>query len=182
MNWCITFIVGLFFAISAHASCWEEAAEIYKVDPQLLKSISWTESRGRSDAVGPPIKGGHRALGHMQINTVHLPTLQKYGITKNDLFNSCLSTKLGAWVLADCMEKFGNTWKAVGCYNTGPYSKNVPAQLRYVTQVQKYYKAYSAKGEPKTSERTEREIEVIQVTAQSMPDNNEVPVAVNEEE
>ncbi|KVP38372.1 lytic transglycosylase [Burkholderia ubonensis] len=127
---------------SALASCWSEAAALYDVDPILLKAIGWHESRGWSGAKGPVLPDGNRAIGVMQINTVHLPILTRAGIRREDLLDACTSEKVGAWVLANCIKQFGPTWKAVGCYNTGPASSNVAAQLRYVRSVQRYYSAY----------------------------------------
>ncbi|KWD78482.1 lytic transglycosylase [Burkholderia ubonensis] len=128
--------------LSALASCWSEAAALYDVDPILLKAIGWHESHGWSGAKGPVLPDGNRAIGVMQINTVHLPTLTRAGIRREDLLDACTSEKVGAWVLANCIKQFGPTWKAVGCYNTGPASSNVAAQLRYVRSVQRYYAAY----------------------------------------
>lgn len=131
----------------ARASCWEEAAREHGIDPLLLKAIAWQESRGWTGAVGPKLPGGNRAIGLMQINTVHLPTLEKYGIRREHLFDACVSQRVGAWVLADCIHRFGPTWKAVGCYNTGPGSKNIAAQERYVRSVQRFYQGYRQQAE-----------------------------------
>lgn len=131
----------------AVASCWEQAGQNYGIDHLLLKAIAWNESRGWTGAVGPKLKDGNRALGLMQINTIHLPELARYGINKEDLFDACVSANVGAWVLADCIQKFGPTWKAVGCYNAGPRSKNVAAQVKYIKDVQKFYDGYRRQQE-----------------------------------
>lgn len=119
----------------------------FGIDPLLLKAIAWKESRGHADAVGPLLKDGNVALGQMQINTVHLPELRKFGIERRHLLNACVSQEVGAWVLADCMSKFGATWKSVGCYYTGPKSSNVVAQLEYVRDVQRFYAGYKKQAE-----------------------------------
>ncbi|KMQ81320.1 Conjugative transfer transglycosylase [Candidatus Burkholderia pumila] len=118
------------------------AGSQYSIDPALLKAIAWKESRGWTGARGPMLKDGNQALGLMQINTVHLPTLVRAGIQRRDLFDACTSQRISAWVLASCIAQFGSTWKAVGCYNTGPASTNTAAQIRYVRDVQRYYAAY----------------------------------------
>lgn len=128
--------------LAAYATCWNEAAAAYNVDPLLLKAISWKESRARPAAVGPLLPDNNRALGHMQINTIHLPELRKRGINREDLFDPCISIKVGAWVLSDCIKKFGQTWKSVGCYYAGPGSKNTAAQVEYVADVRRYYEGY----------------------------------------
>lgn len=130
----------------AAAACWDQAAARYGVNAELLKAIGWVESNWRADAVGPPLSDGNVALGLMQINTVHLPKLALYGIRREDLFNACVSQNVGAWVLADCMRRFGNTWKAVGCYNTGPASNNEAAQLRYVAKVSKHFARFKSQA------------------------------------
>jgi len=128
----------------AWASCWEQAGAQYGVDPVLLRSIAWTESHGRPDAVGPRLASGNVAIGQLQINTNHLSELAKFGIHKTDLFDACVSEVVGAWVLADCIQRLGATWRAVGCYNTGPGSNNTAAQLRYIRDVQRNYAGYKA--------------------------------------
>jgi len=125
-----------------HASCWEEAGQRYGIEPTLLKAIAWKESRGWPKAVGPKLPGGNQALGLMQINSIHLPALAQYGIRREHLFDACVSQKVGAWVLADCINRFGSTWKAVGCYYAGPASKNTAAQVEYVLDVQRFYAGY----------------------------------------
>ena len=92
---------------------------------------------------------GNQALGLMQINTIHLPALAKFGIRREDLFDACINQKVGAWILADCMRRFGQIWRAVGCYYAGPGSKNFSAQEKYVSGVRRYYEGYRCKSSPK---------------------------------
>ncbi|MCF7697107.1 lytic transglycosylase domain-containing protein [Mycetohabitans sp. B2] len=132
----------LLVPIAASATCWEDAGRGYGIDPLLLKAIAWKESRGWAGAVGPKLADGNRAVGLMQVNTIHLPTLTRFGIRREHLFDACVSQKVGAWVLADCIQRFGATWKAVGCYYVGPNSQNVAAQVRYVRDVQQFYEGY----------------------------------------
>jgi soluble lytic murein transglycosylase-like protein len=139
-NICI-FIIGC-LPLVASATCWEAAGNRYGIDPLLLKAIAWKESRGHPNAVGPVLKDGNRALGLMQINTIHLATLAKFGIRREHLFDACRSQEIGAWVLADCITKFGATWKSVGCYYAGPKSTNTAAQIGYVKDVQQFYAGY----------------------------------------
>lgn len=126
----------------ASASCWEAAGRQHSVDPLLLQAIAWKESRGWTHAVGPKLRDGHRALGLMQINSIHLPVLARSGITRDQLFDACTSQTVGAWVLAECIARFGSTWKSVGCYYTGPASRNLKAQADYVADVRRYYDGY----------------------------------------
>lgn len=123
-----------------------DAAAVYNLDPDLLRAITWVESRGRPGAVGPKLADGHRAWGAAQINDIHLPELVSYGVTQRDLLDPCVNLKLSAWVLANCIRAKGATWAAVGCYNAGPGSTNVNAQARYVRLVQHAYEGYRAQS------------------------------------
>lgn len=134
-----------------NASCWDKAASTYGIDPLLLRAIGWQESRGWSRAVGPKLAGGHHAVGVMQINTVHLPTLRRHGITEPDLFEPCINQTVGAWVLADCIRQFGEIWRSVGCYYAGPRSTNFTRQVAYVQDVQRHYEGYRRQHPVQTS-------------------------------
>ncbi|MCM2485672.1 lytic transglycosylase domain-containing protein [Burkholderia glumae] len=149
-------IVG-FVALAAHFSStasasvchgdpFVAAAAIYQLDPDLLRAITWVESRGIPSAVGPKLSGGHRAWGAAQINDIHLPELVSYGVTREDLLDPCVNLKLSAWVLANCIRSKGATWAAVGCYNAGPASSNTTAQAKYVRLVQRAYAGYRAQS------------------------------------
>ncbi len=62
-------------------------------------------------------------MGLMQINSAWLKTLK---VTGDDLMNdACLNTMTGAWVLRQCVDRFGYTWEAVGCYNACSKEKRV---------------------------------------------------------
>lgn len=126
----------------ATASCYDTYARYYRVDVALLKAIAWTESKGDAMAIGPALPDGNVALGELQINTIHLAELAAYGIEREDLFDGCTSIMLGARELAKCIARFGKVWKAVACFGTGPASKNIAAQKKYVATVQTFYAAY----------------------------------------
>ena len=122
--------------------CWLEAGQMYGVDPVLLMAIAWKESRGHIHSVGPALRDGNRALGLMQINTIHMPLLRRHGIRREDLFDPCVSKKIGAYVLADCLSKFETSWHAVGCYYGGPRSRAYTAMRNYERDVKRYYQGY----------------------------------------
>jgi hypothetical protein len=131
---------------ACHGDPFSAAAAIYQLDPDLLRAITWVESRGIPGAVGPRLSGGHRAWGAAQINDIHLPELVSYGVTRSDLLDPCINLKLSAWVLANCIRSKGATWAAVGCYNAGPASSNTAAQAKYVRLVQHAYAGYRAQS------------------------------------
>ena len=48
-----------------------------------------------------------------------LPELQKFGITREKLFDPCVNINVGAWILAQAVQKLGYNWNAIGAYHTG---------------------------------------------------------------
>jgi hypothetical protein len=69
-------------------------------------------------------RNGSLDIGLMQINSVHLPFLKKYGIEKDDLFNPKINIHVGAWVLRGCVNKHGENYKALNCYNGKVHNNN----------------------------------------------------------
>ncbi|MCL2761524.1 MAG: lytic transglycosylase domain-containing protein, partial [Desulfuromonadales bacterium] len=66
-------------------------------------------------------KNGTYDYGVMQINSSWAKTLGRE--RWNALSDPCTNIKTGAWILRQCVDKFGYTWKAVGCYNSSTPSK-----------------------------------------------------------
>jgi soluble lytic murein transglycosylase-like protein len=101
----------------AHADCFDEAARYQKVNPLILRAIAWQESHNRPDALHKNANGS-TDYGVMQINSIHLPTLAQYGISTNTLMEPCKNVYIAAWHLRQQMNKYGNTWEAVGAYHS----------------------------------------------------------------
>lgn len=99
---------------TARAFCFEEAGEMYGVSPRLLWAITKAESNFNPRAVGRNTNGSVD-VGCMQINSIWKKDL---GPTWEYLFDPCTNVKTGAWVLRQCIQKYGNTWRAVGCYHS----------------------------------------------------------------
>lgn len=134
-------LAALAVSSAAGAFCWDEAGAEYGISPELLKAVSAVESYHNQPAVNWNRNGSYDAC-HMQINTHWYFLLKKrYGKEYADqawsaLADPCYCTKFGAFVLADCVARLGNTWRAVGCYNAVSehkaflYSRKVYAQWR----------------------------------------------------
>ena len=134
--------------ISSHAysadndpRCFAQASARYAIPVPLLKAISHNESGGNARAVHRN-KNGTEDIGHMQINSAWLPRLAKYGIDRKNLFDPCLNTQVGAWVLANNFANLGYNWKAVDAYNT---SSPKPIS-NYTMKVSKIIQMQSTKG------------------------------------
>lgn len=132
-------IANCFLPASATA-CWEQAAQKYGVNVYLLHAIAKTESSLNPMAVNRSNANGTYDVGLMQINSSWLPKLRSFGITEKDLYTPCVSIDVGAWILAHNIRQHGNTWAAVGAYNTPDPGRgllyahrvyrNLPAALR----------------------------------------------------
>lgn len=129
--------------VFAAAACFDDAAARYGVSPQLLCAVATCESGLRADAVNET----HRArtgtvdYGLMQINSGHLPWLRQYGITQQHLMDACTNVQVGAYILAEKLQRYGNTWEAVGAYNAActqlKGDKCVEARSKYAWCVQR---------------------------------------------
>jgi soluble lytic murein transglycosylase-like protein len=108
---------ALLAAAPAHADCFDEAAKYQKVNPLILRAIAWQESHNQPDAMNKNANGSID-YGLMQINSVHLSRLAQYGISTTTLMQPCKSVYIAAWHLRQKMNKYGNTWQAVGAYHS----------------------------------------------------------------
>ncbi|MDX9743078.1 MAG: lytic transglycosylase domain-containing protein [Arcobacteraceae bacterium] len=94
-----------------------EAGKHYDVNPALLYAVAKTESSLNPKAVNCANKNQSCDYGIMQINSIHLPMLSKYNIQKEDLFDPRVNIFVGAWYLKGCINKHGENYKALNCYN-----------------------------------------------------------------
>jgi hypothetical protein len=112
--------------------CLRAAAHKFQLDPRLLKAIAGVESNFNPRAVNAANANGTRDVGLMQINSTWLPTLRRWNITEQDLFNPCTNAEVGAWVLASNFSNMGPSWDAVGAYNaSSPHKRRAYAWKVY---------------------------------------------------
>ena len=124
-------IVIFIFALPSvsNAFCFEQAGQEYDIAPLLLWGIARTESGFNPTAVNRN-KNGTFDYGVMQINSSWAATL---GTERwNALADPCTNVRTGAWILRQCINKYGYNWKAVGCYNSQTPSK----RDRYAARVE----------------------------------------------
>jgi len=124
--WAVAFAFAGVISRPVHADCYEAAAQYQQVNPSILRAIAWRESRGHADALNRN-SNGSTDYGLMQINSIHLQTLEKYGIQREALMEPCKSVYIAAWILRQKMNRYGNTWAAVGAY----HSENRALRDRY---------------------------------------------------
>ncbi len=107
-------------------NCYYESAQKYRLPPELLIAISYTESSFNVKANGKN-KGGSEDHGLMQINSSWLPKLKRqFGIDLAGLYEPCTNIEVGAWVLAHNIQTYGWTWNAVGAYNAkSPHKREI---------------------------------------------------------
>ncbi|HEY5974690.1 MAG TPA: lytic transglycosylase domain-containing protein [Geobacteraceae bacterium] len=108
--------------------CFEDAGQEFRISPLLLESIARTESSLNPRAMNRN-SNGSVDYGLMQINSFWV---KAYGLSSEDLLNDpCYNTKIGAWVLKQCIDRYGYNWEAVGCYNATSKGK----RARYAWKV-----------------------------------------------
>ncbi len=128
-------ILVLPLASTCNAACFDQAAARYGVSPSLLKAISIVES-GSNPAARNRNADGSEDVGHMQINSRWLGVLSSYGIGREQLFDPCINTYVGAWILAQNISRLGYNWEAVGAYNArspvkrAAYARRVAAKVK----------------------------------------------------
>lgn len=133
---------------SAMAFCFDEAGARYHINPNILRSISQTESSFNPKAINyNRNKKGQitsRDYGLMQVNSTQLPKLRAMGVLQSEqdlLTNPCLNVMVGAWVLARHIQVCGVTWECLGSYNAGFADDNSVKRMIYARKVYENYMA-----------------------------------------
>ena len=136
-------VMALALANNASA-CWDEAARTYGVDPWLLYGIAVVESGLDTAALNLDHLGrtGSYDIGLMQINSRNLPALAKLGVAPEHLWDPCTSVEVGARILREKLDHYGETWEAVGAYNAScTRLKGTACRKARMTYAWKVYRA-----------------------------------------
>ncbi len=133
------FLLLLVLCGHADAFCFDEAGVQYGINPLVLRAIAKEESNFDPAAVNWNSNGTYD-YGLMQINSIWRTVLGEE--RWKALGDACYNTKTGAWILANCIDKYGYNWKAVGCYNSQTpeisekYAKRVFKRLKQLEKSQ----------------------------------------------
>ncbi|WP_305045049.1 lytic transglycosylase domain-containing protein [Geoalkalibacter sp.] len=115
-------------AVLAQDYCFEQAAAEYQVPAHWLWAIAKVESAFDPAATNTNTNGSVD-FGVMQINSWWVKKIGEQGWAQ--LGDPCTNIRMGAYVLADCLKRFGRNWQGIGCYNAVTPSK----QLVYAKKV-----------------------------------------------
>lgn len=108
------------------AFCFEDAGRAFGINPFLLRGIAKVESNMNPDASNRNTNGSVD-IGLMQVNSSWIPTM---GFDSERLWTDpCYNVMAGSRILRLCIDKYGYTWEAVGCYNA--VSKNKRADYSW---------------------------------------------------
>ena len=97
--------------------CLKPAASYHGVNPQLLLAVLTVESRLNPNAVNKNTNGTVD-IGMGQINSIHLPELQRFGLNAEHLMDACKATYVSAWMLRRGFNRYGNSWFAAATYHS----------------------------------------------------------------
>ena len=116
-----------------------EAAAYYNVPENYLLGILEAESGFNPNALAYN-KNGSIDVGLGQINSywapIFGPKLWRY-IAQDPRYN----IHAAAWILRDCLDRFGYTWRGIGCYHSPRESQ----QLRYAKRVIPFIRKHTQK-------------------------------------
>jgi soluble lytic murein transglycosylase-like protein len=121
--------------------CIEQAAARYRLSPVLLLAIAQQESGLNPRAINRNTNGS-TDMGVMQINTLWLPTLQRHGIEAPDLWEPCTNIMVGAWILRNNFQRWGETLTGLGAYNASSQDKRLRYAVRLLKRVQQLQPAH----------------------------------------
>ncbi|WP_368227774.1 transglycosylase SLT domain-containing protein [Aeromonas sp. R1-1] len=122
MNRWLPLVMLLSPAVMA-ADCFDMAGQAYRIDPDLLRSLSFRESSFNPRALNV-VSDTKYAVGLMQIHSSNFSHLAQFGITPTVLYNDpCMNIYTGAYYMAIAIKRLGYNWEAVGAFYAG-FSKS----------------------------------------------------------
>ncbi|WP_069357879.1 lytic transglycosylase domain-containing protein [Burkholderia cenocepacia] len=115
--------------------CIARAVQEYGTHPDLIRAVMAQEA-GKVGQLRYN-KDGSFDMGPMQINSVHLPELSRFGITKDMLVNNeCLNIVIGTYYLQRGIMQSSSFWVGVGNYHSRTPDKNIGYQVKVWNHLQ----------------------------------------------
>lgn len=108
---------GGFACAQNPTECLKPAATYHGVNPNLLLAVLTVESKLNPKAINKNANGTID-IGIGQINSIHLPELQRYGLNADHLMDACKATYVSAWLLRHGFNRYGDTWFAAASYHS----------------------------------------------------------------
>jgi soluble lytic murein transglycosylase-like protein len=141
----VQIVIILFFCLTfeqvAQADCFDNAAAYHHVNPEVLRAIAWIESHNQPDSRHLNLNGTSD-YGLMQINSIHLNMLSGFHIGVDELMQPCKNIYIAAWYLRRQMDRYGNTWEAIGSYHSSTpqlrdaYARQIASVLRHWRRIE----------------------------------------------
>jgi len=137
---CLAFLAGMVVSglgQAAQTDCTQLAADRYGLPVSLIHAILEVEGGDVGQAVLN--SNGTEDLGPMQINTVWLPRLAPYGITRQQIQEDrCINILVGSWILARQLKTAKDmkgpvqrrVWWGIGSYHSRTPEHNVEYALK----------------------------------------------------
>lgn len=114
--------------------CINQAALTYNVPAKLILSILAVE--GGEVGMASPNKNGTHDYGPMQINTIWLSKIKRYGYTQEQIqYDPCANVMVGAWILSQNIADSTDLWRGIGGY----HSYNPALNQKYQNKVWSVY-------------------------------------------
>ena len=109
--------------------CINQAALEYYVPATLIISVLTTEN-GKV-GLASLNQNGTYDYGPMQINTIWIKEVKKYGYTREAIqYDPCVNVAVGTWILSQAIANGGNLWQGVGNYHSHTFDKNITYQAK----------------------------------------------------
>lgn len=110
--------------------CVNQAAMTYAIPATLILSVLAVEN-GRNGSASPN-RNGTFDYGPMQINSIWLSKIRRYGYTRRQLqYDPCVNVKVGAWILSQAIANDAlRPWRGVGSYHSRTTRLNHNYQIK----------------------------------------------------
>mgnify|MGYP000025005269 CR=1 FL=1 len=115
--------------------CIYNNAKQFELDPYLILSIAYVESRLDKQAIRTN-KNNTTDIGLFQINSKNLQHKALFKLSQN---NTCFASFVASKIYKNCKTKFKNKYKAIDCYNKGSKAKSNSIYVKRVLSVYRYY-------------------------------------------